>query len=338
MADEPIEPPETDESDDNSGDPEVPVAHHRLLAPRERSHTENESRRTAHFIEICIHALSVIWWFIWLKVLSNAALWTAAATVVIALVAMRQLEVYRQQKEIMAQQKEIMDKQKKIMESGSGQTDKLISFAKSQSDAATDMATAAGDQVDAANNFADSAEGINIQTAEAVGEFKRLADDTERSIQSAQNNAQEALNASIAASQLDQRAWVGVSGERTIGGAEKINGTTITFSYDGVEFDIFNSGKTPALKMSAVTLTTKRPLGFEPIGDYDSVVGAWKEQRDTDAVKEEAETINRLPPELRANAKANIDAFLKGQPKWDKDEEAQLFPGGGVLCSPSGHG
>ena len=71
-----------------------------------------------------------------------------------------------------------------------------------------------------------------------------------------------ALDVSMAASQLDQRAWVGL--------AEFINVPTSQSSpMSGVRIAIRNSGKTPAINLSANSLHTMRARD-EPIGDYDS--------------------------------------------------------------------
>ena len=81
------------------------------------------------------------------------------------------------------------------------QTDKLIVAAKALAGAAGDTATAAGDQVDAGNNFADSAEEINRGIVEAVDQ-----------LQAAAKNAKTSINATKEAMQLDQRAWVVMRG------------------------------------------------------------------------------------------------------------------------------
>jgi hypothetical protein len=47
------------------------------------------------------------------------------------------------------------------MISGGTQTDKLVDYTNGQAESAKDIAIAASDQVDAANNFADTAEDIN---------------------------------------------------------------------------------------------------------------------------------------------------------------------------------
>jgi hypothetical protein len=112
-------------------------------------------------------------------------------------------------------------------ESAGKQTDKLIAQANIQANAATKMSAAARDQVDAANNFADSAEGINISTDAAVTEFSRLAKSTEDSVKTAQG-----------ASRLDQRAWVYAfpKGELSYSDVEPVL----------VPYMLINSGKTLA--------------------------------------------------------------------------------------------
>jgi hypothetical protein len=168
---------------------------------------------------------------------------TAFLTAAIVFVGVLQWRVYTQQKA--------------IMESSGHQTEQLIDYARAQ-------ACAAQRNADAAASFSRSADGINTQTAKAVGEFKRLADDTERSIKSAQDNSQQALNASIAASQLDQRAWVGV---QSFSGGPVVSGDQVSFAVTVVAK---NTGKTPALRMSGAYIQVVTEIR-DPIPDYDDV-------------------------------------------------------------------
>jgi hypothetical protein len=78
------------------------------------------------------------------------------------------------------------------------QTERLIDVAKAQSKAATDMAQAARDQVDASNNFADSAEEVNGESRRAVDQFARLAKATEQTVTNSQQSFAD-----------DRRAWIG---------------------------------------------------------------------------------------------------------------------------------
>jgi hypothetical protein len=107
--------------------------------------------------------------------------------------------------------------------------------------ASEDTAIAAQKNADAAHSFAQSADKIREETAHAVTELRRAANDSEDSLKENSRNAQNALNVSIEASKLDERAWFGIS------------------DFDVVQYDpsdpkkpfriqIFfrNSGKTPA--------------------------------------------------------------------------------------------
>jgi len=62
----------------------------------------------------------------------------------------------------------------------------------------------------AASQFANSASQIQQTTGNAVLQLKRAADDSENAIKQASKNAQDALDASIKSSHLDERAWVGI--------------------------------------------------------------------------------------------------------------------------------
>ncbi|HXM20748.1 MAG TPA: hypothetical protein VN948_05745 [Terriglobales bacterium] len=109
--------------------------------------------------------------------------------------------------------------------------DKLIQAANLQASAAAQNAAAAA-------NFATSADGINAQTKLAVDKFERMAKASENSISTIQITAKSALDASIEASRLDQRAWVGIE----------------TFGMDATSHKIVvvfkNTGKTPAIHVA----------------------------------------------------------------------------------------
>lgn len=126
---------------------------------------------------------------------------------------------------------------------GSGkQADKLITAATKLADAARDQAQAAkdtanatGKQVDAANRFASSAEGINQGVAGAVIQ-----------LQAAAKNAKDSIEATQKAMRLDQRAWVGpvAVSQFELKAGEIIPTIVVT---------VRNSGKTPALAMTSIT-------------------------------------------------------------------------------------
>jgi hypothetical protein len=118
---------------------------------------------------------------------------TVVVSIVPALIASLQYGVYRQQR--------------KIMESSGQQTQQLIDYAQSQARAAQEIAAASDKSAAAADRFAMIAEGIKTNTANAVTQLRRTATDSETAIAKASENAQKALDASIEASRVDQRAW-----------------------------------------------------------------------------------------------------------------------------------
>jgi hypothetical protein len=133
---------------------------------------------------------------------------TVVVSVVIAVIAVLQWSVYRQQK--------------KIMEGAGTQTQQLIDAANIQACAATKNAAAA-------DKFAASAEGINTHTKDAVDEFRRLAKASEGNIAAIRESAR-----------LEQRAWVsaGESGPLIDPAAQTLR----------MKVTVANSGKTFALK------------------------------------------------------------------------------------------
>jgi len=132
---------------------------------------------------------------------------------------------------------------------GAGQqTADLVKYAEAQAcaarkiaDASNRNAQAAEKAATAAANFATSADQIRQETANAVGELKRAANDSETAMRENSRNAQNALNTSIEASKLDQRPWFGISQFKIL-------------KYDPddpkqpfrMEIEFKNTGKTPA--------------------------------------------------------------------------------------------
>jgi hypothetical protein len=129
----------------------------------------------------------------------------------------------------------------------------LADAAKDQAQAADDTAAAASDQVDAANNFADSAEQINRGVAGAVSQLQATA-----------NNAKNALDASIEASRLDERAWVGI---QSFSGGPVISGDHVSHV---VTVIAKNTGKTPALRISGKYIQVWTEVR-DPVPDYYDV-------------------------------------------------------------------
>lgn len=107
------------------------------------------------------------------------------------------------------------------MISGGTQTDKLVSYAKTQ-------ANASSDQADAAQQFSDTAEDINERMSDAVDQLSAAAANAKSSIQATQD-----------AMRLDQRAWVTVEGFKP---------TTFGTGQHFITTRVFkNTGRTPAV-------------------------------------------------------------------------------------------
>jgi hypothetical protein len=77
-----------------------------------------------------------------------------------------------------------------------------------------------------------------------------------------------ALDATIAASRLDQRAWIGLADFITVNPLLSAEG--MKFSVDGVKLTIRNSGKTPGIHLSIVILETGRVFS-DPVRDFDEI-------------------------------------------------------------------
>ena len=108
----------------------------------------------------------------------------------------------------------------------------------------------------AAKRQADKAETISTSIQQAV---------TAMNTSNAQSK--QVLDATIAASRLDQRAWVGVVDVVTEGG--KVDGDA--FSFKSIGIAIRNTGKTPALRMTVDCCTyTTRSWNEKEIPDYDT--------------------------------------------------------------------
>jgi hypothetical protein len=113
-------------------------------------------------------------------------------------------------------------------------TNRIIAAAETQAGAATKIAGAA-------RSFSTSADKIRAETANAVTELKREANVSEKAVTEASQNAKKTLDASISASKLDQRPWIGGRGA-----------TIIQFKpTDRFQAQIIfvNTGKTPALNV-----------------------------------------------------------------------------------------
>jgi hypothetical protein len=175
---------------------------------------------------------------------------TVVVSIFIAGIAFLQWGVYRQQK--------------KIMESSGHQTQQLIDAANIQACAAQKIADASLRNATAAEKFSGSADKISEETTRAVGELKRAANGSETAMRENSRNAQSALNTSIEASRLDQRAWFGI------------------YDFEILQFDpndqtkplrfqivFMNTGKTPARQINAQGLFQMYAAKFEGPSEAD---------------------------------------------------------------------
>jgi hypothetical protein len=83
-------------------------------------------------------------------------------------------------------------------------TNRVITASEAQAHAASKIAEAAA-------SFSASAERISQETAHAADQLRRAAADSEVAMRENARDARGALNASIEASKLDERAWLGIS-------------------------------------------------------------------------------------------------------------------------------
>jgi hypothetical protein len=129
--------------------------------------------------------------------------------------------------------------------------------------AAQISAYAAKDNVEASRNFADSAKSINQGISDAVGKLSLQAQRIEDSRQSSIVNSQKSLDATIAISRQDQRAWVNIFGISSptfrVG-----NSTSFVYLSEGQPFRfaiiVKNSGKSPAVDVVHKAQTATGPV------------------------------------------------------------------------------
>ncbi len=139
---------------------------------------------------------------------------------------------------------------------------------------------------------------------QAIGNMNWLAKTMDGTLKLSSNAMEESkiqntatLKANIIASRLDQRAWVGVPEFVTTGGSQSSDGKI--FSFSELLIVIRNSGKTPALNLTAATLVLSKD-SLEKIGDYDAEI-------------------------------AKISAKISGHSQVDKGFRGDLFPAQQVL-------
>jgi hypothetical protein len=177
---------------------------------------------------------------------------------------------------------------KRAAEDSGRQTQRLISAANIQASAATKNATSAQQSAQAASDFAIQAHGINTQTEAAVRQFQRIAGDSER-----------AMNASVDASRLDQRPWVGLQ-------VVQCNGCTIaedrSLNVQDLVGVIANTGKTPALQMIIDNDVAINALKSDPIPDWPSI-----ERRRKDEEERAFRVPQNAPPDMAAEIAKTLE-------------------------------
>jgi hypothetical protein len=127
-------------------------------------------------------------------------------------------------------------------EQTSKQVGELIRAANIQACAAQKIADASDRNANAAKSFSATADKIREETVHAVGELQRAANYSETAMKENSRNAKIALDASIAASHLDERPWV--VAQRFLLSNEPEEGKMPT-----VTIWMINTGKTPALNL-----------------------------------------------------------------------------------------
>jgi cell division protein FtsL len=167
------------------------------------------------------------------------------------------------------------------------------------------LAEAAKTQSEKMSNMADAADKIRDAAQNMVTQEQRIADNAQKAMDASNRQSKAALDASIGASRLDQRAWVGVVDAATEGGKVEGDG----FGFTSISIVIRNSGKTPALKMSIDCCMYVTRVWSDPeIPDYDSELA---KQRQNTAARirehpEMASAINRLQLETEAAKKSYL--------------------------------
>jgi hypothetical protein len=160
------------------------------------------------------------------------------------------------------------------MISGGTQTDKLISYAKTQ-------ANASSNQADAAQQFSDTAEDINGGIADAVGKLQTQANQTETLAKNALSQAKATNDLAGAASRsafvseaankqgvdlfkLQNRPWVGVNGEVTFDENR---------SPKWVAAKLKNFGNQPALNTNvSIYVLTMKTYGIEEVAKVAATI------------------------------------------------------------------
>jgi hypothetical protein len=147
--------------------------------------------------------------------------------------------------------------------------------------ASENAAIAAQKDADAAQSFAQSADRIREETNQAVTELQRAANDSETALKENSRNAQNALNESIDASKLDERAWFGISDFEVV--QYDPDNPTKPFR---IQILFRNSGKTPARQIHALGIfnvlksTPDGPVDGPTEADWNVFMGFFNKSRE----------------------------------------------------------
>jgi hypothetical protein len=130
------------------------------------------------------------------------------------------------------------------------------------------LAEAAKTQAQKMGDMSDAAEKIRQAAQNMVTQEQRIAENAQKSLEASNTQSQKALNANIAASRLDQRAWVGLKFYQCVG-CTKTNGV---ITYGNLIAVLENTGKTPAIEMHIDQYESLGHKMEEPIPDIDTVI------------------------------------------------------------------
>jgi|SRR5579872_140390 len=125
-----------------------------------------------------------------------------------------------------------------------------------------DLAVHAKEQADKMKDMSDAADKISQAAENMVAEDSRIADNAEKAMKASNEQSKSALDASIANSRLDERAWVGLLYPIKTADGEKLKVGRVVF-----KFRFKNSGKTPAINVAYDILLRGTAPG-DPIPDY----------------------------------------------------------------------
>ena len=147
-----------------------------------------------------------------------------------------------------------------------GEIIKQLPELKKSADAAADNATAAKNQSVIAKQAYESS---GRAATDAIKASRQLVEQTKRSIESTQTAAQKALDASISASRLEERAWVSLH-TQDVKATGSASGNA--FQLESFGLSLINTGKSPALNIVGHYMIRVR-AGTDPIPDYDEEMG-----------------------------------------------------------------